>query len=212
MIRILATGFTPFGGHAANPTEKLVAALNAQGGERLSVPGAEIFPRLLRTHYRLAEQDFDRCLAEVKPQAVVGFGLNYSADEIRPERIAVNFDDGEEDGAHVTRLIAEDGPVGYFSTLPAEAMVADLAAAGLPAKASNHAGAYVCNHLFYHARHRFERERSPIAVGFVHVPPLPEMIKPEDAARAGLPLDRLVAAAQTVFATIARHLSTRIAA
>jgi len=212
MIRILATGFTPFGGHAANPTEKLVAALGPRLGISVEGAGAEVFPRLLRTHYRLAEQDFDRFLDEVKPQAVVSFGLNYAADEIRPERIAVNFDDGEEDGTHVARRIAEDGPVGYFSTLPAEAMVADLAAAGLPAKASNHAGAYVCNHVFYHARHRFERERSPIAMGFVHVPPLPEMVRPEDAARSGLPLDRLIAAAHVVFATVAGHLSARIAA
>jgi len=202
MTRILLTGFTPFGGRAANPTAALVDAL----GPRATLDGAEVHPRLLRTHYRLAEQDFDRALAEVRPDAVVSFGLNYSVDEIRPERIAVNLDDGEEDGRHVTRKIAADGPVGYFSTLPVEAMVADLAASGLPARASNHAGAYVCNHVFYYARHRFERERLSIPMGFVHVPPLPEMLKPEDAARPGLALERLVVGAVLAIATVGRHL------
>jgi pyroglutamyl-peptidase len=208
MTRILLTGFTPFGGHAVNPTEALVGAL----GPHLVLGDAEVFPRLLRTHYRLSEQDFDHALAEVAPDAVVSFGLNYGIDEVRPERIAVNFDDGEEDGRHVARRIAEDGPVGYFSTLPVEAMVADLAAAGLPAKASNHAGAYICNHIFYYARHRFERERLAMAVGFVHVPPLPEMLKPEDARRPGLALPALIESARVVIATAVRHLGARIAA
>lgn len=208
MARILLTGFTPFGGHQINPTEKLVEAL----GSRLVVADAEVFPRLLRTHYRLSEQDFDRALTEIRPDAVVSFGLAYSADEVRPERIAVNYDDGEEDGRHVARRIAEDGPVGYFSTLPVEAMVVDLKAADLPAKASNHAGAYICNHIFYYARHRFERERTEMPMGFVHVPPLPEMLKPADAHRSGLPLERLVEAARVAIATVAGHISARIAA
>ena len=208
MMRILLTGFTPFGDHQVNPTEMLVEAL----GSGFSHAGAEVFPRLLRTHYRLSEQDFDRALAETRPDAIISFGLAYSTDHIRPERIAVNFDDGEEDGKHVARKIAEDGPVGYFSTLPVEAMVADLAAAALPAKASNHAGAYICNHIFYYARHRFERERVATPMGFVHVPPLPEMIKPADAPRPGLPLEKLVEGARVAVATVARHISARIAA
>ena len=208
MTRILLTGFTPFGGHAVNPTQALVEAL----GPRFAHDGAEIFPRLLRTHYKLAEQDFDAALAEVRPDAIISFGLAYSRDEIQPERIAVNFDDGEEDGRHVARRIAEDGPVGYFSTLPVEPMVADLAQAGLPAKASNHAGAYICNHIFYYARHRFERERRALPMGFVHVPPLPELLKAEDKARPGLALPKLIAGAQVCIATIVRHLPARQAA
>ena len=208
MTRILLTGFTPFGDHQVNPTQKLVEAL----GSRFTHAGAEVFPRLLRTHYRLSERDFDAALAEVRPDAIVSFGLAYSAEHVRPERIAVNFDDGEEDGRHVARRIAEDGPVGYFSTLPVEAMVADIVAAGLPAKASNHAGAYICNHIFYYARHRFERERTTMPMGFVHVPPLPEMIKPADAPRPGLPLAGLIDAAHVVIGTLARHARSVIAA
>jgi len=202
-MRILLTGFTPFGEHGINPTQKLVEAL----GTRFVHAGAEVFPRLLRTHYRRAEEDFDRALAETAPDAVLSFGLNYQVDEIRPERIAVNFDEGEEDGRQVARMIAADGPVGYFSTHPVDAIVAALRAAGLPVKASNHAGAYICNHIFYHARHRFERERVPTLMGFIHVPPLPEMIKPEDAKRTGLAMDKLVEAARVTVATLAREIA-----
>ncbi len=200
MLKILLTGFTPFGGHQINPTEKLVEAL----GSRFSHAGADVFPRLLRTHYRLAEQDFDQARGEVQPDAVISFGLSYSADEIRPERIAVNFDDGEENGRHVTRRIVEDGPVGYFSTYPVEGIVSDLAAADLPAKASNHAGAFICNHIFYYGLHHFEKERAATLMGFIHVPPLPEMIRPGDLPRSGLSLERLVEAARVTVSAITK--------
>ena len=63
-----------------------------------------------------------------------------------------------------------------------------------------------------HLVNRFERERLTIPMGFVHVPPLPGMMKPEDAKRPGLALDRLVEAAHVVVATLARHATARIAA
>ncbi len=208
MPRILMTGFTPFLGYDVNPTQRLVEAV-AAGAVRLS--GVSLAARLLRTDYRLAEQDFDAALEELRPDAVVAYGLAFSADEIRPERIAVNFDDGLEAGLAVQRRIAEDGPVGYWSTLPVDAIVAALAGAELPVKASNHAGGYVCNHLFYHARHRIEREGLRLPMGFVHVPPLPEQLA-LTPGRAGLALDRLVDAARVIAGVVAERVSAPVAA
>jgi pyroglutamyl-peptidase len=208
MPRLLMTGFTPFLGYDVNPSQLLVEAL-AQGAVRL--PGIAIEARLLRTDYRLSEVDFDAALAEVRPDAVVSFGLAFSADEIRPERIAVNFDDGMEAELPVARRIAEGGPVGYWSTLPVDAIMAGLAEAALPAKASNHAGGYICNHIFYYARHRIETEGLALPMGFVHVPPLPQQLAgaPE---RKGLALDRLIEAAGVIARVVAEDLSASLAA
>jgi pyroglutamyl-peptidase len=208
MPRLLMTGFTPFLGYDVNPTQRLVEAL---GRGAIKLAGGRLEARLLRTDYRLAEVDFDTALAETKPDAVVSFGLAFSAEEIRPERIAVNFDDGQEAGLPVARRIVEDGPVGYWSGLPVDRILGALGAAGLPVKASNHAGGYVCNHLFYYARHRIEREGLGVPMGFVHVPPLPEQLgaAPE---RKGLELDRLIEAARVIAHVVAEDVGASLAA
>ncbi|MBI1774903.1 MAG: pyrrolidone-carboxylate peptidase [Proteobacteria bacterium] len=208
MPRILLTGFTPFLGYDVNPTQRLVEAV-AGGAIRLT--GAAVAARLLRTDYRLSEVDFDAALADVRPDAIVAFGLAFSADEVRPERIAVNFDDGEEAGLPVARRIAADGPVGYWSTLPVDAMLAALAGAGLPVKASNHAGGFICNHIFYYARHRIEREQLGLPMGFVHVPPLPEQLG-DAPERKGLAIERLLEAARVILAVVAERIGAPVAA
>jgi pyroglutamyl-peptidase len=202
MTRILITGFSPFLGYDVNPTQRLVEEIRAAPD---LVPGVAVFPRLLRTDYTLSEVDFDRALIEVNPDAVVAFGLAFSADHLQPERMAVNFDDGEDGEGWRSRRVAEDGPVGYWSTLPVDDIVAALDRAGLPVEASNHAGSYICNHIFYYARHRFEREGRALPMGFVHVPPLPEQLR-DQPDRSGLPLDRLIEAARIVVHAVATSL------
>ena len=63
-------------------------------------------------------------------------------------------------------------PVGRFSTLPIKAMVAALAADGVPAAVSQTAGTYVCNDVFYALQHLLATEPAleGIRGGFVHVP------------------------------------------
>jgi pyroglutamyl-peptidase len=93
--------------------------------------------------------------------------------------------------------IVEDGPVGYWSTLPVDRLIEALGEAGLPVDASGHAGGYVCNHLFYGVRHALERRGRPLPMGFVHVPPLPEQIAGEPG-RTGLALSELERAAEII--------------
>ena len=52
--------------------------------------------------------------------------------------------------------------------------------AGVPAKVSNSAGTFVCNHLFYGLMHYLAAEGNIRRGGFIHVPYLPEQ-----AARLG---------------------------
>lgn len=158
---ILVTGFRPFGGHAVNPTQGLMGRLEG-------VPG--VAAAVLPVEWEGVETAFAGLVARHRPAAVLSFGLSAPADRIQVERFALNLDDAALPDASGEvrrgRPIAGEGPAAYRSGLPVEAMVDALAAAGIPAAASAHAGTYVCNHLFYVARHRFPA----LPAGFVHVP------------------------------------------
>lgn len=90
------------------------------------------------------------------------------------ERVALNLDDSEtvdnRGELRVGGMIDAEGPVGYWSTLPLEEMRSRMMAAGTRVSISNHAGTFLCNHVFYAARHEIERSGRRIPCGFVHLP------------------------------------------
>ena len=203
--KILCTGFKPFGPVAVNPTEQLMLALSAE-----RFPQAEVCAIVLDTDYARCEAQFDQALQSFGPDAVICFGVNRRADELRLERIAVNVDDaaiGDTGGQlRQGQRIAPDGPVGYWSSLPLEEMHQALQEAGLPVAFSNHAGAYVCNHVFYYGRHLIETRGWSIPMGFIHVPPLPEELGEKDEGRSGMDPGTLLRAAQICIQVLAKAL------
>ncbi|BBK33641.1 pyroglutamyl-peptidase [Stella humosa] len=172
MRPILVTGFTPFAGLADNPSAIVVEHLAAAG-----VPGVALATRLIDVVWDTAGRELLAAIDEIRPAAVVCFGLARGRDAINLERFAVNIDDtatADNAGAYRRGIpIDPDGPAAYRSTLPLAAMEAALADAGLPVRQSNHAGGFLCNHFFYVARHRLTAIGSTIPAGFVHLPPLP---------------------------------------
>jgi len=175
--KILLTGFTPFLDFDVNPTQELMNRIAKSG----DFPEAEIRTRVLEVHYQPCERDFHRELVTFKPDGIISFGLNVRIDHIALERIAVNIDDTTKaDNAGNTRsgtLIAGDGPAAYWTTLPVNEMYDSLQKAGIPVQFSNHAGAYLCNHLFYYGLYTAEKLGLAAATGFVHVPPFPGQLK-----------------------------------
>lgn len=163
MIPVLVTGFGPFGDNTDNPSALLAHAVRDEPG----VVGA-----VLPVTWDGAVAGFADLVERHRPAAALAFGLAAGIDRIRVERVALNLDDSEapDNGGEVRRgrRIAEDGPVGHWAGLPVDAMVDALRAAGLPAGPSAHAGAYVCNHLFFSARHRWPG----LPMTFIHLPPL----------------------------------------
>ena len=129
---------------------------------------------ILQTEYDRAARRIGSLIEELRPDAVVSLGVDSKAEGICLERIALNLDDKEfADNAGEVRLarpIVPGGPMVYLSTLPLDAMLKALRQADFPATISNHAGTYVCNHVFYTARHLLEQSRRQIPCGFIHVP------------------------------------------
>jgi pyroglutamyl-peptidase len=202
------TGFRRFGRFLINPTERLMHAIEASTEP---ISGVLVRAMVLDTSYDACERQLEQAIADFSPDAIVSFGLNNRADEIRLERLAVNVDDArlpDNDGDERNgQRIAEQGPPAYWSTLPLEAVYQALTQEVVPVGFSNHAGAYVCNHVFYYGRHLVETRGQDVLVGFVHVPPLPEQLTEEEAVtRKGMDLETLLRAARICIAAIGLHL------
>jgi pyroglutamyl-peptidase len=73
-------------------------------------------------------------------------------------------------------------------------MLSSLKSRDIPSIISNHAGAYVCNHVFYTARHEIERLGAGIPCGFIHVPLMAEQDATPLPGGAVLPLATLIEA------------------
>lgn len=206
-MRILLTGFEPFLTHADNPTASL--ARNLDGAE---AGDAVLHGVTLPVAFDRAADAFVEAFERVRPDAVLLFGLAYSYDEVRLERVALNLDDAagpDNDGVvRRNRAIAADGPMAYWSSLPVDLILDRLNEAGLAAKPSRDAGGYVCNHLFFRVRHWLEQRGSSIPAGFVHVPPTPDLLTEADRGRrTGWPQERIERAAMLVAETVARTVA-----
>lgn len=69
-----------------------------------------------------------------------------------------------------------NGPVAHFSTLPVQAIVEQLRAAGIPADMSLSAGTCVCNYVFYAVMRTLDRASSSSRARFIHLPALPGQV------------------------------------
>lgn len=190
-MRILMTGFEPFGELESNPSELIVERMGSMGFEGMV---REVLP----TEYRAAGERIRALIRRERPEAVVCLGVALASDAIRLERVALNLDDTQAPDnageAPAGQPIVAGGPVGYWSTLPLAGMYRVLREREVAVRISNHAGTYVCNHVFYVARHEIERLGSGAPCGFIHVPLATEQAKTEAALARSLPLEVMVEA------------------
>jgi pyroglutamyl-peptidase len=194
-MTILVTGFEPFGGLPVTPSQAIVEALGKSSARQCQ---AELVTEILPTEFRGAGDRIKTLIRELRPAAVVSVGLAASAAAVRLERHALNLNDAirpDNAGDLATgRPIDPEGPIGYWSTLPLDRMLRAITARDIPAIISNHAGAYVCNHVFYTARREIELLGLGTVCGFVHVPLMSEQDATPLPGGASLPLAQLIEA------------------
>lgn len=198
---VLVTGFAPFGDLTVNPSGLLAQRL----GDEPGVIGA-----VLPVSYAAAGDAFAELVERHKPAAALCFGVAAESDYLLIERIAWNRDESTAaDNDGVTREnqeIVAGGPSAYGCTLPIPELMRVLALAGLPVTFSDHAGGFVCNNLFYRARHFIDSRELYLPMAFIHVPPLPEQVA-EQPGRRGLPLASLEMGIRDVLVWLRRGLS-----
>jgi pyroglutamyl-peptidase len=176
---ILLTGFGPFGGVERNPAWDTAISLHgARVGESL------VHAARIEVAYSSSARELSEAIERTKADIVLSLGV---APEpmLRIETTARNRDTAPvADNAGEVRRdlpVRAGGPETIATRLPVEAVLAALAAEGFEARASDDAGGYLCNHLFYELVDRFPTERIS---GFVHVPPMEGAWNPERLRRA----------------------------
>lgn len=168
MKKLLLTGFEPFLKHPINPTEQIVEALNHE-----EINDYHIIGEILPVVFNQSGEAFIELLEKYQPDAVISLGLAGGRNQITPERIAINCNDGPVDNEGYKpngEKIIENGPDGYFCKLPIRNIVDNLKENGLPASISNTAGAYLCNNIMYRGLHYIAEQQLDIPLGFIHIP------------------------------------------
>ena len=168
MKKLLITGFEPFGGDTFNASWEAVARLPQV------LAGMELCKRKIPVEYDRVGEVLRRLIDEVQPDAVICVGQAANRSAVTPEKVAINWKSASiADNAgqlYSGERIYEDGPDGYFSTLPVEKMVDAMRDAEVPAQVSYTAGAYVCNCTLYELLHYLKQTEAPIPACFIHVP------------------------------------------
>ena len=193
-MRILLTGFEPFGKATLNPSGEIVKQIS----------GVNIVTAILPVVYAKSAEHLLKLIEEHNPDVVISLGQAEGRKEITPERIAINLDDARlADNEGVLRSeekIIKDGPDAYFSTLPLKEIVESINGQGVPAAISLSAGTFLCNHVFYVMQNKFAG--TDVRSGFVHVP-LMDSQAPEFPGLPTMPLDQMVLAVRAMLEIVA---------
>lgn len=180
-MRVLLSGFAPFGGSGLNPSWEAVRRLDGiQATDTI-----ELFATKLPVSYREAADRLFASARVICPDVIIAVGQAGGRKVITPELYATNMNDSKNaDNEGVVlcgQRILEDGPQQYGSSLPVHDIVGSLTKLGIPVGLSENAGSFVCNHVFYKLMHELQKSEKPIVGGFIHVPFLPEQTTVNEA-------------------------------
>ena len=199
-MKIIVTGFDPFGGEKINPSIECVKALP-------EIEGVELILLELPTVFKESAKRLNEVINDVKPDAVLSVGQAGGRAGITMERIAINVDDARIPDNISQQPIDEEiqveGEAAYFSTLPIKRIVKAIREAGISAEVSNSAGTFVCNHIMYQALFAATKADKPFKAGFMHIPFIPE----QTTDKPSLSLEESTKALQIAIETIRDYLN-----
>ena len=167
-MKVLITGFDPFGGETINPAWEAVKVIKDE------IAGAQVIKMQIPTVVNKSIEKIHEKMAEINPDIVISVGQAGGRFGVTPERVAINITDARipdnEGNQPIDIPIFEDGDTAYFSNLPVKAMVQAIKDAGYPSVLSNTAGTYICNHVMYGILYYIQKEFPGAPGGFIHVP------------------------------------------
>ena len=173
-MKVLITGFDPFGGEKINP------AWEAVKGIKDIIEGAKIIKLEIPTVFNKSIEKVKEAMELEKPDIVLCIGQAGGRYDITIERVAINVDDARiednEGNQPIDIPVFEDGENAYFSNLPIKAMVEEIKGQGIPASISNSAGTFVCNHIMYGVLYHINKTYKNMRGGFIHVPFINEQV------------------------------------
>lgn len=173
-MKILVTGFEPFGGEVRNPSAEVVESLPDHVGT------IELIKLILPVERYTCADMVKEAVKKHQPDGILSIGQAGGRAAVSVERVAVNLDGYSiEDNAGnqpKEEPVVAGGPDAYLTNIPVAGMVAGIRGAGVPVGQSLSAGTFVCNHLMYSVRHWIEEQGLGIKFCFIHIPYLPEQV------------------------------------
>lgn len=201
--RVLVTGFLPFAGDSANPSEEVAKAVDGR------VAGGHVVRGLILPVQHEAARDLVApALADRTLRAVVHLGLAAGRARLSLERVAVNaMDYGMPDASGQVRRdepCVPGGPAAYWSTLPLRPILDELTAERIPAHLSYTAGTYLCNYTLYTTLHALGERAPAVPAGFIHLPLLPAMVVARGSEEPSMDLGLMLRALDTILKVVTR--------
>jgi pyroglutamyl-peptidase len=173
-MKLLITGFDPFGNEKINPAWEAVKLLPSQIGN------VEVKKLQIPTVFNKSIDVLLEGIKEHKPDVVLCIGQAGGRFDISIERVAINLDDARikdnEGNQPIDEKIYLDGESAYFTTLPIKAMVEEIKKVKIPSSISNTAGTFVCNHIMYGLLYHINKFSLAKKGGFIHVPFITEQV------------------------------------
>ena len=171
-MKILYTGFEPFGGECTNPSFEAIRLLPGK------IAGAEVIRLEIPVVFGKAEEAVLRAVETHRPEFVICVGQAGGRAAVTPEYAAINYrcariPDNAGQQPFDERIIP-GGPAAYFTKLPVHEIVRKCVERGIPAAVSYSAGTFVCNEVMYTLLHAVESRFPHLIGGFLHVPYSPE--------------------------------------
>lgn len=204
-MRVLLTGFEPFGGDVENASGDAVAAIRDVGSD------VAIEVSVLPVSFRDAPDVLARAIADTRPDLVVAVGEAGRRSAITPESTASAFADAriaDNDGEQPRGVPLDAVPGPLTTTFDVDRLAAHVREVGIDAHASHDAGTFVCNAVYRALL------RTGVPGVFVHVPAvrthgIPRVGAETDGSDRDADTDALLAPATDV-PTIARALTVII--
>ena len=192
-MKILVTGFDPFGGEKINPALETIKRLPD------TILGAQIIKLEIPTVVGKSLAKIKEAVEKENPDVVLSIGQAGGRSEITVERVGINIDDcripDNEGNQPIDEPVVKGGPAAYFVTVPIKAIVENIKAHNIPASISNTAGTFICNHVCYGVAHLAAQRTAaekPMKSGFIHIPFLPEQVIGKPALTPSMSLETIV--------------------
>ncbi|MGG5359111.1 MULTISPECIES: pyroglutamyl-peptidase I [unclassified Enterococcus] len=190
-MKVLVTGFDPFGGDKVNPAYEAVKKMPDE------IAGAEIIKLEIPTVFGKSGAVLKEAIQQHQPEVVICVGQAGGRAAVSMERVAINLAEARipdnEGNQPFDTALEEDGDTAYFTSLPIKAMVKNINDHGLPAYISYTAGTFVCNDIMYRLLYMIDKEFPTIRGGFIHVPFSPDQVIDRPVGTPAMSLEDIAA-------------------
>jgi len=174
-MNVLLTGFNRFGSFPVNTSQLLIEEL---GRRNVGSGQLNIVTQILPTEFRKSGILLEKIITTYRPRIILSAGISSYAYSIKLERFALNIDDTDvpDNRGYIPKdkKIKPDGAEAYRGNFPLEQLQSCISGYNFPVYISNHAGSYVCNHVYYVGCYLVRKLRLPALHGFIHLPTIDE--------------------------------------